>query len=934
MLFRISAALFVIFILTTGTTSAQEASVAGTIVDESRAVLPGVTVTATSLGTGGQHSAVTDSRGEYRLRALPPGRYRIQAELAGFATVVVSNLELLVGQNATVPFELRVAALEESLTVTSDAPLVDLRSSAVAGNVDRRQMEDLPIDGRNWMQLTLFVKGITTNTVNNQPGVSNDREFQLSLDGQEVNNRRCCSGGFGNAKFSREAIAEYQVVTNMFDVTQGRSAGILVQAITKSGTNNFDGSLYGYFRDDSFNAADPFTKEVLPFSNQQTGGTLGGPIVANKTHFFASYEYEREPNTVVINPSAFSSGRVLAFPTKFTVQNVMGRVDQNLANGHLMVRGMFYERSNPADALSSNGYPNRGRQSVQQVVSATATWSRALSDTIMQEIKGGYSRFHYGFALMAGNPATPEYIFPGLTIGPRFNDPNPAYSPAYNVIYNLNWQKGRHDLKVGGEYRDGVDRQFYPGRSRGQMFFRARPADMERRFPLEAWNDPTQWDLTGIDQLALRFDIAYSNDFTNRLRRPTYALWIGDTWRLADNLRLNLGARYDLGWGDLAPAGLRETDVIIDNGLFVENVGIKNNIRDINNIQPRVGFTWDPKGSGDFVIRGGTGLFYAPIDTQGVVNMLKRNGQREIEVSWVNDGQPGWVLDPTRGVTADDVLSGRVALDRPIAIAVLEHDFELPYAWQTVLGFQKQINSVTGFDADLVYKRGYREEIGTRDPNLFYDPETGFPKDPNLFGRPNPAYGSIALYTSHGKSESLTLPMSFTRRYQNRFQATVTYTLMFYKNDLISPPNVFDWNSGWGRANDFQRHTFRVNGIWNLPADITLAGAYRYGSGNYSTLNSGVDPLGIGGGGRIRRDLTIIPRNTFKGDSHQSLDFRIAKAIPLGGDVRVDLMAEVFNLYNHARYSYNVLENSATFGQARASAGNPRTGQLAFRLRW
>jgi hypothetical protein len=174
---------FVFALLTVGRVSAQEALVSGTVVDQSGGVLPGVTVSARNLATGRQEVAVSGERGEYQLRALPAGHYTIQAVLPGFATVVIEDVELLVGQNATIPFRLKVAAVEESVTVTSEAPLVDTRSMQVAGNVDRRQMEELPINGRNWMELSLFVKGITANRVDSMPGVTNDREFQVNLDG-------------------------------------------------------------------------------------------------------------------------------------------------------------------------------------------------------------------------------------------------------------------------------------------------------------------------------------------------------------------------------------------------------------------------------------------------------------------------------------------------------------------------------------------------------------------------------------------------------------------------------------------------------------------------------------------------------------------------------------------------------------------------------
>jgi len=264
---------------------AQEASITGTVSDETRAVLPGATITASDLASGTQFTATSNDKGEYRLPTLPPGTYKLQAELSGFATVVLAHVELLVGQHSTIPFTLKLAQVNETVTVTGESPFVDTASSQVAGNVDRRQMEELPLQGRNWMELSKLVKGITANDVTNTPGVSRDDDFQLNLDGQQIT-QKIAGSGFGQPRFSRESIAEFQIVTNMFDITQGRSTGIEVQAITRSGANKPSGSVYGFFRDDKLNSPDAVANSVLPYSNQQVGGALGGPIVKDKIHYF------------------------------------------------------------------------------------------------------------------------------------------------------------------------------------------------------------------------------------------------------------------------------------------------------------------------------------------------------------------------------------------------------------------------------------------------------------------------------------------------------------------------------------------------------------------------------------------------------------------------------------------------------------------------
>lgn len=277
-------------LLAPGLAAAQNATVQGIVVDESQGTLPGATVTATQISTGTQSVVVTGEDGRYQFDNLAPGQYRIRIELPGFASVEIPTIELLVGTHATTPkIALKVAAMEETITVTQQAPLVDVTSSQVTGNIDRRQMAELPLQGRNWQELSMMVKGVTANNVTNTPGASDD-QFQLNLDGQQIT-QRVAGSGFGQPKVSREAIAEFQIVTNQFDITQGRSTGMQVQAISRSGTNQVRGSTYGFFRSDSLNAADPVTHTVLPFENQQAGFTLGGPVVLDRLHYFGAYEY-------------------------------------------------------------------------------------------------------------------------------------------------------------------------------------------------------------------------------------------------------------------------------------------------------------------------------------------------------------------------------------------------------------------------------------------------------------------------------------------------------------------------------------------------------------------------------------------------------------------------------------------------------------------
>jgi len=282
------------------TAYAQEATLGGTIVDSTNSVLPGVTVTAVHQASGNRFVAVTDGRGVFRM-PVRIGEYVLTAELQGFTTITRSGIQLLVGQNAVLNLQLAPSTLQESVTVTAEAPLLDLAGSTLGGNIDPKQMSDLPVQGRDWMSLALLAPGNRTTAMGGAPVQDRTagrdlREFQLNLDGQQVTGQL---GPGGQPRYSRDSIAEFQFISNRFDATQGRSSGVQVNAITKSGTNLLSGMFSGYFRNSKWNAEDPVLNRVVPFKNQQYSMTLGGPIIKDRLHFFGSYEYEHEPRSTV-----------------------------------------------------------------------------------------------------------------------------------------------------------------------------------------------------------------------------------------------------------------------------------------------------------------------------------------------------------------------------------------------------------------------------------------------------------------------------------------------------------------------------------------------------------------------------------------------------------------------------------------------------------
>jgi hypothetical protein len=971
--------LSVVFLLVLPTlASAQTATLSGTVTDNQGGVLPGVTVTATETSTGRQHVSVTDDKGLYRFPILPAGTYRLEADLPGFAKLTIPSLELLVGQSASVPLKMGLAGVEETITVTGESPLVDILSSEIAGNVDRRMMEELPVQGRNWMELSLLVKGVTGNdTSNNRPGVVRDEHFQLNLDGQQVT-QRVASSFFGQPKFSREAIAEFEIVTNQFDITQGRSAGMQVNAITRSGTNTLGGSFYGYFRDDALNAEDHVAGTVLPFQNQQIGGAFGGPIVRDKVHYFVSYEYERQPNTIFAQPPLLP-GQSFSIPTNTQQNSLVARVDHAAtANDQLSYRVSYWDLETPAD-LTSSQHPSNASARTQNSLNVLGTWTKLWSADKVTELKVGYNGFEWqnllaypqvGVCSQEFGSTTDQttcqanYEFPGgLTIGPPRNFPQRFTQDLFSARFQLNWNKGTHDMKIGGEFLKWRDGDEWHLLERGEFIFDTRPPDLNRRFPEECALDPSCWDVSGLDPTVNRFQ-QNVGDWTIDIPRPSWAFWFGDTWMASSHLTINYGLRWDVDWGATAPPYVT-TQIpftLATPGREAGSPLFKSDIRDLNNFAPRFGFAYDVGGKGDLVIRGGTGIFYTISSSNVTFSQQSFNTERILVNSYPNDKLPGFLDDPTRGVTPQDVLNGLVPLP-PQSPRVIAHNYVMPYTWQTSIGFQKQLGPDIGVDADLVYWKGYNEPRAI-DYNQFLDPATGYTQTISRFGRPDPQFTSIQYMESSGEMDYAALQTGARRRFKDNFQMGLTYTLMFKKHDNTTswgyfPNNSFDPDADWARATDFQRNTLRLNGLYNFGWGFSASGTYYYGSGNYYATTISGNPTGksasenrlnLGAPIPVRPEAqdrfegpeTIAvgpgneaPRNALRGDGLHRIDVRLTKEFVFGG-VRVSGIAEVFNLFNHENFgAYNGVINTATFGDPRqnpAIAYGPRSAQFAFRV--
>jgi len=943
--------------------SAQEATFGGTVTDSTGGVLPGVTVTALHQATGNRFEGVTDERGTYRIAART-GTYRLTAMLPGFSVVTQAGIEVLVGQQAVVNFELSPAAVQESITVTGGAPLLDLTTSSLGGNVDPRQVQELPVNGRDWLALTTLAPGMRANATDLGPTAGErmgNREFQLNIDGQEVSVAQ--GGNRGQPRFSRDAIGEFQYLSSRFDATQGRSTGLMVNAITKSGTNRPTGSFSGYFRDDAFNAADFLAGNVLPYSNQQISVTHGAPILRDRLHYFANYEYEREPGTQTFNTPYPRFNIQLTGERRTDMAGV--RFDYQLSSRtRLMTRGNVFTYTNPYEAQQTGqqvgGHPASVESFRRHSEELFATLTQVLSDRMLNEIRVGFNSHYYRTGNYTSRPDHPQaeagivaghprITFRGFQIGGNVRTPQDSSANVYQLRddVTLSFNKiGRHDMKLGGEYLYAINAAFGCLYCMGAIDAQggAIPANIEDLFPV--WNDVSTWNLAALAPIVRRYTFG-TGQFQNSLSEYNTAGWVQDDWQITSRLTLNLGLRYDLAMNVFA------------NEVILPPIINEPRPNDTNNFQPRLGFAYALTDR--TVVRGGYGRYYGDLITgpAGQMNALANTAVVEIP----NDGRPDFPVNPFNGPwPTKEQLEQRFCSTARVPGCIRRDTGEnsvsppaeftkMPYSHQASIGVQRQVSTTLSVEADYVYVGG-REERSNQgaqrnNVNLTYDPVTGanYPYT-DISRRPFPDWGPIYMNVMGGRSNSHSLQTAFTKRLSNRWQASGTYTLSWL-HDMSAPafsgtqpvpfPVAADLGGDYGLSANDQRHRATLNGIWEVGRGFQLSGLYFYGSGQRFNTTYGGDVRLCGQGcDRLRPDGTIVPRNAFVGDPLHRVDLRLQQRVRLGGRVTLDGILESYNLFNHENYgNYEVRESNANYGQPipiLSLVYQPRMLQLGFRV--
>lgn len=888
------------------------ANVGGVVRDDSGAILPGVTVTVTNTANGRAQTLVTGEDGKYRAVALQPGPYEIAAELQGFGTFKRA-LVLVVGAEATLDATLGVASLNESVTVVGESPLVEVAKSQPSSVITSRQLESLPVLNRNFLVLAQLLPGTApwrtgAFAVTKFGNVSDQRNsYSTIIDGGSIDDP---IWGHPSINMSQDAIAEFKVYRNQFDAQYGQAQTAVVTVVTKSGTNRFSGSGFYFGRDQKLNATNAFAASKPPFQQTRVGGSLGGPIALNRTHFFAGYERLMVDNAVITalpasNPFARMENGVYPFPSLDL--NLNGRVDHRFNQTHsLFVRYAYaHHMDNTGDRpvrtldLGLQTGPTTGlNDNHAHSVVGEQNW-------ILSDRKVNTFRVH---GLWNDLRAIPNFYGlginrPSFAWGQNVNFPQWFPERRVSVFDTLFITTTRHDLKMDGEFMwgsDGVDGHFIEN---GVFTFNTDT-------PFDA-NSPATWP----------FSFTQRGPLWTKYAENYLAGFIQDTWTVHPRIRLNLGLRYDINTDSRNNAYYN--DFLADP----KNAGLDrfvhpNRGTDANNWQPRTGVVWDTRGDGKMVARAGWGRYVT-------------RDKPWIQVSNQNTLMGGslTVLDPqflrffpdVKAVLGGRTLSEAVAgaAISPNRTAPLIGDtFEMPQMNTTTAGIGWELTSTTSLDADYVHSYGTKQQ-GATDRNL---PASGAISAANP--RPVPQWGPVRVIENYGKTWYDALEMQLRQRVRGGNSLQASYTLARALLDGVGTETGIRGTQRTPQEKGYNfsdtRHNLSVSASQSLPWGVSLSTIARIVSSGPIAVNSGVDLDGDGstngdrprgltptvGRGDVDEQLRIIneyrasiglapfTKDRIRIFPFRSIDMRATKSVPLGGGRKVDVFLEAFNITN------------------------------------
>lgn len=912
------------------------ANLAGTVVDQSKATLPGVTVTIRNTATGRESVLVTDAEGRYRAVALQPGPYEIVAELAGFGTTR-RELTLVIGAEVRADVELGVATLEETVTVSGQAALVEVSKSAPTTTIVEDQIQALPVLERNFLSLAQLMPGAAPNYTSKFSrvkfgGPADQRNgYTTIVDGGDLDD---AIWGDPTVNVSQDAVQEFKVFRNQFDAQYGAALSAVVSVVTRSGTNDIHGSGYFFGRDEALNARNAFQTTKPVYEQQRAGGSIGGPLVRNRTHYFAAYEYTNVGRQSIISLPAsnpFASNENGVFPAGSREHMFLTKWDHRLSdNKSIFVRYAFDDQWATRTGNPSSDTANVNDSSKMHSVIGENSW--VISQSMVNTL-----RAHWMWNEVATLPVSfgPGEVRPSVTTGQNFTAPQFFPRTRLQLFETLFVTRGRHDLKFGGDYtyaKHTYEAHFYES---GQWQFGTDAAFNS--------SNPATWPFAFVQQTNGLYD--YDSHIL--------AAYVQDDWRVSDRMTLNLGLRYDLDT-NLRMNGIYEQVLGDPQYDGLENFVSTNRGNDYDNLQPRLGVTYDISGKGTLVARGGWGMYVTR--HRHYFGLTAQDRLLGAAVRIENPDQLRHYPD------IDAVLGGRSLADyvqsgAARSLYVIPDDYVLPQSQNTTVGIGWQINSSTGLDVDYVHAYGYNQ-LGAFDLNL---PETGRISATNP--RPVRQFTEVKSLENFSDSWYDALETQLRTRVRGMDSLQISYTLSKSYRDGVNHyqtyPGTMRTPQERGYSEMDSRHNLSIAGSTSLPWDIQFSGIVRALSGTPFPVSAGFDmdgdgqsqndrPVGLAitvgrekvdesvsiiNALRATRSLAPITAEHLKLEPFISVDLRFNKLVPVSPTRQIELFVEGYNVLNRVNYAGG--GNGSIVSPAllvRNAARDPRQIQLGARF--
>ena len=938
---RIVAAIIFALLISASPFAQQSAgNIAGRVVDPQGASTQGALVTARNPRTGFVRSERTDMAGIYRLTALPPGSYDVTVDASGFATHVQKGVGVAVAQTQTLDVTLQIGTIAQEASVTGSLPLTDVTSSAVGETVDTQRVQALPLNGRQLANLAATLPGVglafhadPTKGTNYAPLVNGGagRNINYQIDGGDNNDDTV--GGLLQ-QFPLEAVQEFRFETQRFKAEYGRSNGGVMNVVTKSGTNRYEGTLFELFRDKAMNAlteteklagvaghADPRKGD---YRRHQFGGSLGGPLMMDRVHFFFAIERTEQNTTQTVNTKGLFPEQDGIFPTP--LRENLGSVKVSAALNPAQYLSVRYGRNSnrfPFNA-SPTTTPDNWADATNQFNSVNAGHNWVASGSKLNEIVFQYSdyRDHIAERTRADTLAFPN----GVMTGSSLAAPQRTEQVKYQIRDDFSWLvSGRgglgHTFKAGASFIN--EPRLFIEAATGKEIIVYVMRDVNASGPVRS--------------VSMNDGEASANVQTKQ-----YGLYVQDDWRIGPRLTLNLGIRYDLITGLNFDQSRNPNFVKIqtaaqagslDGIAGLENFGLEPR-SDRNNIQPRLGGVYDMGGDGRTIVRGGWGIYtdfgytnsnvlQAALDASGhpygaIFSATNPNGLRNPDGTFHQVGQP-----------LSNLESQNQALGGPPLLGFwVDPRLQQPFQRQANVGWSRDVTSNTVVAVDYVNAVGRDLNYKPRVNQLLAGTSTRR-VSARLATPLSPNNSSNRPALSRGRSQYNAVIVSGRRRFSNGFDIVASYTLSralstignasdeLNTANIQNPDDPFDNPVQMGpNVTSDARHRVNVSAVVQLPYGVQVAPLFLYRSALPVFLvdprdgNRDGDPFDIPaeafavagtdaatGTSTIENIGPCETVNCGRGWAQSQLNLRVSKAF-LVGRARVEAIGEVFNLFN------------------------------------